>query len=360
VKISRRDFLKIGALGAGLSVAPQVRGLARLQGAVDQLDLWKQQYANGTRLGRLLATLTLRTHPDADAPSISKLYPDALVEILREVVGRGPSADPHNHRWFETPDGYLWAPYVFPMDFQIQEPTDTIPDGKVWAEVSVPWLVGHTEPSESSPAALLQPGNREATLYYASIYPVTKTVKDDAGRTWYFLDELALPMYARAEGLRLITAEEVAPISPEVENKLIVVDLTRPTKTLAALENGKEVFFTYISCGGINKEEHKSATPPGDHPIWRKRIGLRMGGGDIDTGYDLPGVGWACIFTGHGEAIHSTYWHNDFGIPKSHGCVNTRPQDAQWLFRWTSPVVDYPSGDRTIQGKGGTIVRVLF
>lgn len=167
-------------------------------------------------------------------------------------------------------------------------------------------------------------------------------------------------MYARAEGLRLITAEEVAPISPEVENKLIVVDLTRSTKTLSALEDGKEVFFTYISCGGINEEEHKSATPPGDHPIWRKRIGLRMGGGDINTGYDLPGVGWVCLFSGNGEAIHSTYWHNDFGIPKSHGCVNTRPQDAQWLFRWTSPVVDYPSGDWTAQGKGGTTVRVLF
>lgn len=148
MRISRRDFLKIGALGAGLSVAPRFQGLPWLQGTVDQLDLWKQQYTNGKRLGRLLATLTLRTRPDADAPAISKLYPDNLVEILREVVGRGPSADPHNHRWFETPAGYLWAPYVFPMDFRIQEPTDTIAEGKVWVEVTVPWLVGHTDPSE--------------------------------------------------------------------------------------------------------------------------------------------------------------------------------------------------------------------
>jgi len=35
--------------------------------------------------------------------------------------------------------------------------------------------------------------------------------------------------------------------------------------------------------------------------------------------------------------LHGTYWHNDFGRPKSHGCVNMRTKDAKWLFEWASP-----------------------
>jgi len=55
-----------------------------------------------------------------------------------------------------------------------------------------------------------------------------------------------------------------------------------------------------------------------------------------------------CYFASNGAALHSTYWHNDFGIPKSHGCLNCRPEDAKWLFRWTTPLVPYQPGDITV------------
>jgi lipoprotein-anchoring transpeptidase ErfK/SrfK len=245
------------------------------------------------------------------------------------------------------------------MDFQIQTPLTTIPDGKMWVEVTVPWVQGRIAPNDSAPNFLLQPGDRPTTLYYASIYPATKTVSDDKGQVWYFLDELEAPMYARAEGLRAITAEEITPISPDVEDKLIVVTLNRDLQTLLALENGKEVYYAVISSGGKNTETGNWTTPVGEHPIWRKRIGMRMGGGDLESGFDLVGVGWTCLFSGHGEAIHSTHWHNDFGIPKSHGCVNARPEDAKWLFRWTTPVVDYPLGDKEVTMPGGTRVKIV-
>ncbi len=358
MKLSRRKFLQLAALGAGYELFPKdIPGLWK-QSDADLIDQWKKTYSNGTRLGRLTATLTLRTRPDAQAPAVGKKYTDNIVTILREVVGKGPAADPHNHRWFETPDGYLWAPYVFPQDFQIQTPLESIPNGKVWVEVSVPWVEGHVAPDESSPVFLLQPDN-PATLYYASIYPATKVVKDGGGRVWYFLDELAAPMYARAEGLRVITADEIAPISPNVEDKLIVVDLTGNLLTMSARENGREVYYAVIASGGRDPDTGQWSTPVGDHPIYRKRIGLRMSGGDLKTGYDLAGVGWTCLFSGHGEAIHSTYWHNDFGIPKSHGCVNARPEDAKWIFRWTTPVVTYPEGDAQVGMPGGTRVRVV-
>ncbi|MBI3176443.1 MAG: L,D-transpeptidase [Chloroflexi bacterium] len=62
-----------------------------------------------------------------------------------------------------------------------------------------------------------------------------------------------------------------------------------------------------------------------------------MSGGTPQNGYDLPGVPWVSYFAGNGAALHGTYWHNDFGTPKSAGCINLRPQDARWLFRWTLP-----------------------
>jgi hypothetical protein len=40
-------------------------------------------------------------------------------------------------------------------------------------------------------------------------------------------------------------------------------------------------------------------------------------------------------------SFHGTYWHNDFGQPRSHGCVNMTVQAAKWLFRWSNPVLPF-------------------
>ena len=40
--------------------------------------------------------------------------------------------------------------------------------------------------------------------------------------------------------------------------------------------------------------------------------------------YELPGVPWVSYFTGNGVAFHGTYWHDNFGSPTSHGCLNMR------------------------------------
>ncbi|MBN2084465.1 MAG: L,D-transpeptidase [Anaerolineales bacterium] len=356
---SRRNFLKLAALGASSPLWPKGFAGLELQSGEDLIDIWKEKYPAGTRLGRALATLPMRARPDADSAEVGRKYEDNLVEILREVVGRGPSYSPHNHRWFETPEGYLWAPYVFPMDFQIQTPLSEIPGGKAWVEVTVPWVQGRIAPRDNAPLLMLQPGDRPTTLYHSSIFPATKTATDDKGQVWYFLDELGAPMYARAEGLRVISAEEVAPISPNVDDKLIVVTLNRNVQYLCAYENGQEVYYAVISSGGKKIDSDVWTTPLGEHPIWRKRIGMRMGGGDSESGFDLVGVGWTCLFSGHGEAIHSTHWHNDFGIPKSHGCVNAKPADAKWIFRWTAPAVAYPHGDKEVSMPGGTRVKVV-
>ena len=67
----------------------------------------------------------------------------------------------------------------------------------------------------------------------------------------------------------------------------------------------------------------------GPLPIRRSHIHA-----DERPGYDLPGVRTMYFYKGY--AIHGTYWHNNFGRPMSHGCINMRTPDAAWLFNWAS------------------------
>jgi lipoprotein-anchoring transpeptidase ErfK/SrfK len=82
-----------------------------------------------------------------------------------------------------------------------------------------------------------------------------------------------------------------------------------------------------------------------------------MAVGDIaSNGFDLPGVPWVLYITEGGISFHGTYWHNDYGHPHSHGCINMTPQAAKWLFRWTSPTV--PPEKPLAYGYVGTKVEI--
>jgi lipoprotein-anchoring transpeptidase ErfK/SrfK len=84
-----------------------------------------------------------------------------------------------------------------------------------------------------------------------------------------------------------------------------------------------------------------------------------LSGGSASAGWSLPAVGWVSLFVGTGVAIHSTFWHNNYGEPSSRGCVNASPEAAKWIFRWSNPVVPYEPGDVTVEWPGGTKVNVV-
>jgi len=86
-----------------------------------------------------------------------------------------------------------------------------------------------------------------------------------------------------------------------------------------------------------------------------------MSGGTTGARYDLPGIGWVSIFATGGVAIHATVWHNNFGTPVSHCCVNTLPEDAKWIYRWSLPFVPFDPGmvDVSQTGDESTIVQVI-
>ena len=76
----------------------------------------------------------------------------------------------------------------------------------------------------------------------------------------------------------------------------------------------------------------------------------------------LAGVPWCSFFTEKGHALHGTYWHDNFGLPMSHGCVNMRTEEAKWLFRWSLPSAGFDEiNKKTLDTRGfGTVVDIHF
>lgn len=91
-----------------------------------------------------------------------------------------------------------------------------------------------------------------------------------------------------------------------------------------------------------------SPTPAGTFHIWYKTRSQTMEGGsrELRTYYYLPNVPHNMFFY-QGYALHGAYWHNNFGQPMSHGCVNEPLANAAEIFEWAGPVV--PEGKNAVK-----------
>jgi LysM repeat protein len=129
------------------------------------------------------------------------------------------------------------------------------------------------------------------------------------------------------------TPSTTPPVSAPTSGKWIDVNLS--TQTLTAYAGQTAVLRTLVSTG-----TWRTPTVVGTFNIYVKYTSTRMRG----PGYDLPNVPYTMYFY-RGYGVHGTYWHNNFGTPMSHGCVNMSTPDAKWLFEWapvgTSVVTHY-------------------
>ncbi|MDP2649268.1 MAG: L,D-transpeptidase [bacterium] len=133
--------------------------------------------------------------------------------------------------------------------------------------------------------------------------------------------------------------DEQTPVLGETtsSNKHIYIDLS--TQTLYAYEGNKLIYSFLVSTGKWGR------TPTGDFTVWIKLRYTRMSGGDqsLGTYYNLPNVPYVMFFSNNeipktaGYSIHGAYWHNNFGHPMSHGCVNMKPEEAEKVYYWANP-----------------------
>lgn len=140
------------------------------------------------------------------------------------------------------------------------------------------------------------------------------------------------------------------------EEKTIYIDLS--AQRLYAYQGERLVYDFLVSTGKW------SATPTGIFSIWTKLRYTRMVGGDksIGTYYNLPNVPYTMFFYNNsiakarGYGIHGAYWHNNFGRPMSHGCINMKIEEAEQLFYWADPPVNGPITYVSPEKKGTKIV----
>jgi hypothetical protein len=322
------------------------------------------------RLGRVNAGIVdIKLRPDIDSQTVATLYEDTVVTWLRELVGRNPNRT--SQRWVETPDGFIWSPYLQPVQNEPNVPIKALPEDNgetgMWVEVSQPYvdLIMDNPPPRSPGFQDRQKLGLPLRLYYSQIVWVDQIKTDEQGNYLYRINErygsYGDILWGAAEAFRSVTAEEIAPIAPDVGEKRVVVNIAY--QTMSCFEGNREVYLARISSGALfnagGQRVDAWSTPIGAFAIWRKLISLHMSGGTTGGGWDLPAIGWTSLFVGSGVAIHSTFWHNNFGEPMSRGCVNARPEDAKWVFRWTQPVVSYNPGDTTVDWPGGTKVEVI-
>lgn len=102
------------------------------------------------------------------------------------------------------------------------------------------------------------------------------------------------------------------------------IDVDLSNQRLVAYEGDTPVYWVTVSTGLPG-----TPTVTGQYRIYVKYPAQTMSG----PGYYLPDVPYVMYFY-QGYGIHGTYWHNNFGHPMSHGCVNTPTPDAQWLYAW--------------------------
>ncbi len=124
--------------------------------------------------------------------------------------------------------------------------------------------------------------------------------------------------------------EDQAVLGENSGDKWIEIDLSEQKLTA---HQGDSIFLTTLISSGLTNK-----TPVGDYQIWYKIASTKMEGGNKlnSSYYYLPNVPFTMFFKGD-YGIHGTYWHNNFGNPMSHGCVNTPTDMARRLFYWADP-----------------------
>ena len=341
-QFSRRDFLVLGSFSLG--------GLAFsrfLPGLTDFDD------SNVVRIATTEMPI-YREPTDKKDPPVGRWLRDDLVHFY-DMVASQDGEPRHNPIWYRVWGGYMHRGRVQRVRTVYQQPIGALPAGqRRLAEVTVPF----TTPYRFSKAR-----GWEAfapRLYYESVHWVdaVETGPPDPAYdgAWYrIFDELDsnVPYFVPAIHMRILPLDIFDAITPDVpyEEKLIEVNLT--TQRLTAHEYGKPVFQTNVSTGipGGGESGPKglsTTTPNGKFTLLDKVPSKHMGysfWGDSATGnlladvdnYVLPGVPWSSFFTLVGHAFHGTYWHENFGTPMSHGCVNMRTKEANWIFRWALP-----------------------
>jgi hypothetical protein len=289
------------------------------------------------RMGRAIHTVAFYEQPATSATRLDTRRRDQSFPILGEA--RAPFSA-HNDVWYKTPQGYVHSAWVLPIRVYPPQPfIHDIGEWGFWGEVSQVFTDAYAEPDLQS--------RHIYRFYGGNVLHVVEALKDERGTGWYKVYDEFPPtspthQWVLAQDMRRIPRDEMAPIRPFVGRKRIEVDIDK--QQLTCYEGDRSVFTTLVSSGLPGA----TATPLGDMHVLLKQPSRHMSnhpypGGPEPLGglFDLPGIPWNLFFDLSGTAIHGAYWHNDFGVRRSHGCLNVSQEAGRWVYRWAHPVGGY-------------------
>jgi len=129
-------------------------------------------------------------------------------------------------------------------------------------------------------------------------------------------------------------------------------------QSMVAYEGDTPVYVTLVSTGadGLGDPKTTHSTVRGQFLIHTKHVTATMDSDEVGDEFDLRDVPYVQYFS-EGFAFHAAYWHDTFGTPHSHGCVNLSPSDSRWLFHWTDPPVPQ-AWHGALSLHGGTLVYI--
>jgi lipoprotein-anchoring transpeptidase ErfK/SrfK len=361
--LSRKDFLRLSSVGAAASLSlfmPSAHNFSRLFRlfnagfttiAENQGELTYGEILAPNQQGRVVdAYVDVYDIPSFSGTRLNRYWRDWVLPITDITVGK--SEDSFNMVWYKVgEEGFVHSGLLQPVFTIVNAINPNIPKGGTLGEVTVPFTDARWNPSQDELVAY--------RFYYATTYWVMELVQDDSGNPWYGIrdDKWEYMFYVAASHLRLIPAEELAPISAEIPSYEKRIEVHIPKQVMIAYEYDQPVFMARIASGAVFSNGNYS-TPTGRHETFHKRASRHMARGNLAAnGYDLPGVPWNSYITEDGIAFHGTYWHNNFGRPRSHGCINLTPQAAKWVYLWTKP--EAPPNEEDTYKTTGTAVDVI-
>ena len=216
-----------------------------------------------------------------------------------------------------------------------------VPIAFVWPRANM--IAAWTTAKSTGAGALRQVAAR-------TLVPVLETASDKAGKpTAYRVGDSE---WMNALDVRVFAG---APPPPSLIPGERWIDVDLDSQILVAFEGEIAVYATLVSSGA-----KETPTETGVYRMWLKESEADMKGLNGEDPYSVATVPWTQFFSPEkGLALHTAYWHDQFGHSRSHGCVNLAPRDARWLYFWSDPQV--PPGWTMAAGvveAPGSIVRI--
>lgn len=343
-RLSRREFLKLSGAGAvGLSMHPNF--------SLPAFD------DSGQQVRVAIHSVSVYSQPWDKSRILFQRYRDDVLHVYEEVTSEhGPAWNP---LWYRVWGGYVHSGSLQRVKYSLNPIQEIIPEKGLLAQITVPMIQSMRFSRYTGWAPLYR-------LYYESQHWITGLDDGPDGQPWYrLMDELLhVEYHVPAATLRPILQEEMTPLSPALPQELKRIEVSLGRQTVVAYEGDQAVFQTRCSSGVPNHPDLKpgeipTQTPKGRFHIQNKMPSKHMGDGKITSdleAYELPGIPWVSFFEPiTGVAFHGTYWHTNFGVPMSHGCVNLTCADALWVYRWSTPVTK-DVGDWDTRGLGTLVI----